>query len=79
MEFTITSENNLSLLIDELNHMLDKARIDDESEIDCDAIENAIDAMHGKMNFLPLKIDLAKNAVIFAALQDAVERHDWQA
>ena len=73
MEFTITSENNLSVLIDELNFMLEKARIDS------DAIENAIDEMHGKMNSLPLKIDLEKNNVIFAALQDAVERHDWQA
>jgi hypothetical protein len=86
MEFTITSENNLSLLIDELNHMLDKARIDDESNIDCDAIENAIDAMDqeyfdmkGDRNFLPFKIDLEKNTVIFAALQSAVERLDWQA
>ena len=86
MEFTITSENNLSLLIDELNHMLDKARIDDENNIDCDAIENAIDAMDqeyfdmkGDRNFLPFKIDLEKNTVIFAALQSAVERLDWQA
>lgn len=97
MEFTITSENNLSVLIDELNHMLEKARIDDDTCPNIEDIEFAIDAldqqfydMKGEKNFLPFNIDQNGQIVgaqlpnfasdfIMIALENAVERLDWQA
>lgn len=96
MEFTITSENNLSVLIEELEALWCNAR-DDNAHSNLEDIEFAIDAldqqfydMKGEKNFLPFNIDQNGQIVgaqlpnfasdfIMIALENAVERLDWQA
>lgn len=87
MEFTITSENNLSVLIEELEALWCNAR-DDNAHNNCEDIEFAIDAI--KSLELPIKIDLQGQIIgaqlpnfsrdfLQYALENAVERQDWQA
>jgi len=87
MEFTITRKNNLSILIDELEALWCNAR-DDNAHNNCEDINLAIDAI--KSVKLPIKIDLQGEIIgaqlpnfsrdfVRYALENAVERHDWQA